>query len=57
MSPLTSLVIFCIILIIITIEHHFSPRIYFTRTKCILFYNIKDKFGATFREQKTLFNL
>ena len=51
------LISICILLILITIEHHFSPRIYFTRTKCLLFYNIRDKFGAIFREQKTLFTL
>lgn len=48
--------IFIITMGAIAIEHHLSPRIVFTRTKCLLYISIK-RFGVTIRKQFTLFNL
>lgn len=39
----------------LALEHHLSPRIYFTRTKCLLFITI-NRFGVRLRKQFTLFN-
>lgn len=47
---------FILIIGAFALEHHLSPRIVFTRTKCLLYISIK-RFGVTIRKQFTLFNL